>query len=502
MKRGEENTTPKLTIMVMTWGQIIDHDIELTPPRGGGKGAQAEFVNCCEAENNGHHPDCCSINALDDDPFYGRSGRPKCMPVLRSRLGRRSCRVSSSSLDPVNDNTPWIDASFVYGSSDDEAEALRLFSGGLLKTNPDRSGRAWAPFDVEDGEVKWKFGDRRGDVHPAATMLTTVFLRRHNQIAEALSELRPDWDDERLFQETRRIVAGIVQKITFTHFMDALLGTPNSVSMTEKPFGSHRNVYDADVDATITMGFGTAGYRLHTYIAGHFELRDRFFRLHRNLRLRDVFNNPVITMSNDTYDDLMRGLCGQPLHAFDNVFTGEMTEWLFKNSEDNWGMDIAAINIQRGRDHRIAGYPEYRRLCRLGDPKSWNDFVDFIPGDLVHRLVHAYDDIEDVDMYVAGNMEEPVEGAILGPTFHCLVRDQFRRLRDGDRFFYTNRGQFDGAQLAEIEGQTLASVMCEAADNPDAMILPDNVFRLPDPRDNRLKRCSSHRKLNLNPFAL
>ncbi len=66
--------------------------------------------------------------------------------------------------------------------------------------------------------------------------------------------------------------------------------------------------------------------------------------------------------------------------------------------------------------------------------------TDLIPPNLVHRLVHSYQSVDDVDMYVAGNMEEPVVGSILGPTFHCLVRIQFEMLRKADRFFYTNPG--------------------------------------------------------------
>ena len=44
--------------------------------------------------------------------------------------------------------------------------------------------------------------------------------------------------------------------------------------------------------------------------------------LHGNLRLRDVFHDPLVAMANNTSDDLMRGLCGQPLHGFDNEFSG------------------------------------------------------------------------------------------------------------------------------------------------------------------------------------
>jgi Animal haem peroxidase len=46
--------------------------------------------------------------------------------------------------------------------------------------------------------------------------------------------------------------------------------------------------------------------------------------------------------------------------------------------------------------------------------------------------------------------EDPVDEAKVGPTFRCLLVDQFRRLRDGDRFWYENPGVFKPDQLAQI----------------------------------------------------
>ncbi len=70
-------------------------------------------------------------------------------------------------------------------------------------------------------------------------------------------------------------------------------------------------------------------------------------------------------MENDTYDDVTRGLSAQPLSRFDNVFTPEMTEWLFPEGDANFGLDIAALNVQRGRDHQIPAYPSYKYVRLL-----------------------------------------------------------------------------------------------------------------------------------------
>jgi hypothetical protein len=52
--------------------------------------------------------------------------------------------------------------------------------------------------------------------------------------------------------------------------------------------------------------------------------------------------------------------------------------------------------------------------------KYWLAFyVFFFPGNL--------------DIWVGGILEDQVDGAKVGPTLRCLLVEQFRRLRDGDR---------------------------------------------------------------------
>ena len=49
--------------------------------------------------------------------------------------------------------------------------------------------------------------------------------------------------------------------------------------------------------------------------------------------------------------------------------------------------------------------------------------------------------MDDIDFFMAGVSERKVKGAMIGPTFQCIVADQFLRLKRGDRFFYDLAGQ-------------------------------------------------------------
>lgn len=54
--------------------------------------------------------------------------------------------------------------------------------------------------------------------------------------------------------------------------------------------------------------------------------------------------------------------------------------------------------------------------------------------ELRNKLHQVYGHVNNIDLWVGGIAEQPSsEDARVGPTFRCLLLDQFRRLRDGDR---------------------------------------------------------------------
>ena len=101
---------------------------------------------------------------------------------------------------------------------------------------------------------------------------------------------------------------------------------------------------------------------------------------------------------------------------------------------ENFGEDLLSLNIQRGRDHGLPSYGEYRRTCGLQPlTSSWSRPPEELNRAYWDKLMQVYEDPRDIDLYLGAIAEDTVPGGVIGPTFACIIGEQFSRLKKGDR---------------------------------------------------------------------
>ena len=119
----------------------------------------------------------------------------------------------------------------VYCSNEKLGHAVRLFQNGLLRTGPNFPGhKPNLPVDDQflvacpNTQDYFLCGDVRCNEQISLSVMHTIWLREHNRIARVLGGLNPYWDDERIFQEARRIIGALIQKITYVDYLPNVLG--------------------------------------------------------------------------------------------------------------------------------------------------------------------------------------------------------------------------------------------------------------------------------------
>ncbi len=438
-----------LSDWVWQWGQFLDHDIDLTET----------------SPTNG------TADIPIDDPTDPLGPNP--IEFDRSDFDPQTGTGPNSPRQQVNQITSYIDASNVYGSDEIRAAALRTGVGGRLKTSTDDL----LPFNTDGlpnaggtDPTLFLAGDVRANEQIGLTATHTLFVREHNRLADLLAAHNPDLTDEEIYQKARAIVAAEMQIITYNEFLPALLGT---YAPTAADFA-----YDPTVNSSIANEFSTAFYRFgHSMLSSDLLLVGKNSKVAETLALRDAFFNPgILTEDPATLDLLLRGLAAQHAQEVDNQLVDDVRNFLF-GPPGAGGLDLATLNIQRGRDH---GLPDYNTLREAYGLSRVTSFSPISSDPMVQAQLEAlYGSVDNIDPWVGGLAEDHLPGASTGELVTAALVDQFTRLRDGDRFFYladeTLLSDPDIAAVIDLDEVTLARVI---QDNTGIKKLQDNVFFL------------------------
>jgi hypothetical protein len=418
-----------LSEMVWAWGQFVDHDIDFTSD-----GSEQHAVN---------------IPAMDSAYGHDSDGR---IPLPRKSYSAGTGTSMANPRQFPNDITTWIDASLVYGSDAVRAAALRGNggSGAKLRTHPfgdpnihadDLLPTAQDLIDVGVGvpsmamdskptmgaSVRFIVGDVRANENTAILGLHTLMVREHNRIVDSLTASDPALGEEDKYQIARKVVGAEMQAITYEEYLPAV--------------GVHVDTsggYDPAVDPAISAEFAHGIFRM-----GHTSINEEALRLNHDLTthprgpitLEATFFNPAEVFATGGIEPFLLGLISNVQEATNAKMVPGLRNGLFQFGSTSITNDLAAIDIERGRDAGLGDYNEVRVALGL-DPVR--DFSDITSDDsLKAKLSDLYGgNVNDIDLWVGMLAEDHLEGVPSGETILSGLSDQFRRLALGDRFFY------------------------------------------------------------------
>ena len=96
-------------------------------------------------------------------------------------------------------------------------------------------------------------------MEPMLTVQHLVWVREHNRVAGELRRINYGWSDERVFQETRRIVNAEWQNIIYGEWLPITVGTAHMDALGMRLLTrGYSDDYDPEIDPSIANEFAAA----------------------------------------------------------------------------------------------------------------------------------------------------------------------------------------------------------------------------------------------------
>lgn len=447
-----------LSAYTWLWGQIIDHDITLTPD---------------------HPTETMEIVIPSDDPYIQQGGEADyIIPLRRMDYDLSTGTSPDNPRHQINALTAFIDGSIVYGCSQSRCDWLRTKKNGKLKMTSDNL----LPFNTLDGELdsevdpgappmdmafptvkKWFVtGDVRTNENVVLTVLQTILAREHNRLCDSLSTQFPHWSDEQLFQRARKLVGAEMQAITYNEWLPIM-----GIDLPEY------QGYNPNIEPNIYNAFSTAAFRV-----GHTLLNSLIVRMDNqgnympqgDLLLRDAFFNPDRIMEVGGIEPYLLGLATTVQQAFDCKMIDDVRNMLFIQHGAQV-RDLASINIVRGRERGLPDYNTVRQDFGMAPVKDFSDITSNI--EMGKKLKALYGNVNNIDAWVGMLAEDHTVGGLFGPTIEKILEVQFIALREGDRYYYENDPALNSTVKEWISRTTLSDLIRR---NSTVDIISDHAF--------------------------
>ena len=493
-----------ISMMEVFFAQFINHDLE-----------RNEFVN-----------DLYYMPVYPGDRLYGLNATNNYI-IARYSYTELVSSDDDDNLSPqlLNNNSKLLDLSTVYGSNNETSEALRLYSGGKLKTSAYTAHLGpfvtlvysdLAPSQAYSGlttsspvstgpDTVLTSGDDRVDENIAMALINSAFIRRHNQHATNLSTLNSDWDDEKLFQEARKITIAEYQHIVFDEYIPVVLG-PITDSIRK-----YRG-YDDEVDTRTSIEFASGAFRYGHSAVSPYNLIQANGSLYRFTLPAGIFGPFPITSSQLPFagqlggplnvatalataggiGNVLRGLINSVADDVDIQINDVIRNIVFGGSIGR-GVDLLAVDIFRGRNNGLPSYHELRKKFYnvKGLPAGDNNIYqacgankndpnpdaiacfDLITSNhtLALALQSIYGKVNNIDGLVGLLSENRYPGAVFSRTTAGIIAKEYQTKRDGDPWWY--EAILTDDELSAVKSVRLSTILSSVYNLTG---LPDNVF--------------------------
>ncbi|KAL7753892.1 DOMON domain-containing protein frrs1L [Sorochytrium milnesiophthora] len=379
---------------------------------------------------------------------------------------------------PLNIVTHFIDGSQIYGFGATQAAAIR--DGAFLKLdpatqllpsladNPAASNISAMPRSLRADQL-FAFADFKANRVVQEHALYVLFTREHNRYVAELKANYTSLSDEQLYQRGRNWVIALMQHYTYYEYLPLLLG---------KPLPPYTD-YDPNVRPDVDTFFAAVAMRYaHSEIPSFMTIVESP-GLRRDIDLADTYFNTDIIRQHDLAP-LFGGMASSVAEEVDPYYVSEIRNYLFGR---NTYMDMMVLDLFRAREYGVSSYVKAARFFNVTVPAS---LANFSKHPQAAALAQVYQSVDDVDAIVGGLLEDRnVMQTNVGPLFAASISDQFRRLRDGDRFWHERPGVLTDDELARIKGTPFRDVILRnlLSETPEARstadrILPRNMWQV------------------------
>ena len=457
--RQVESVSDAKSLSDYNWvfGQFIDHDLSLVE--------NASFADPAEG--------LVIIPPADDD-FFSPGEQ---IFMMRSKAAPGTGTSKTNPRRHENNITSFLDGSNIYGSDTERLHWLRSFQDGKLKVSKNNllpwntiDGDFNSPIDPSAPEMAddtrsnvklYVAGDDRANENPLLIAVHTLFVREHNRNCDLVKESNPSWDDEEIFQHAKRITTGKLQAIVYNEWLPA-----QGIEVPEY------QGYNESIDPSIFNVFSAAAFRM-----GHTLINSNIIRMDNDggtssgqISLRNAFFNPFAINLSGGIDPFLKGMGTQIQQELDCKIIDDVRNFLF-GAPGEGGLDLAAININRGRERGIPDYNTLRENFGLPKVERFSDICS--EEDVWKKLESLYGTVDNIDAWTGMLAEDHMKNAIFGELAMTIIERQFRLIRDGDRFYFLNDPALSNDEKSLISSTTFHDIIMN---NTDISLMQESVF--------------------------